>query len=151
LSNWIAPQTSGLWRAAQLPEGAAVSYGGSYYAMPRRSAPERKGFAWEFIKLMTLSRELQLVAFKNFDAFPALLEAHSDTFFNEPVTFLGGQKARQLWQTAARKIRAQPSHKQNFFADEVINTELDNVLDRGKSIRVALGDAQRVLERRAFR
>ena len=107
--------------------------------------------AWEFIKLMTLNRERQLVAFKNFDAFPALLETHSDGFFDEPVPFLGGQKARQLWRVAARKIRAQPLHKQNFFADEVINTELDNVLDRGKSIRSALGDAQRLLERRAFR
>lgn len=151
LSNWIAPQTSGLWRAAALPEGSSTSYGGAYYAIPRRASPERKAAAWEFIKLMTLNRERQLFAFKNYDAFPALLETHSDPFFDEPVSFLGGQKARQLWRGLALKIKAQPLHKQNFFADEVINTELDNVLDRGKNIRTALADAQRLLERRAKR
>ncbi|MBC7918052.1 MAG: extracellular solute-binding protein [Rhodoferax sp.] len=151
LSNWIAPQTAGLWRAAQLPEGVATSYGGAYYAMPRRAPPERKAMAWEFIRLMSLNRERQLFAFKNYDAFPALLETHSDAFFDEPVPFLGGQKARRLWRDAALSIKAAYLHKQNFFADEVISTELDNVLDRGKSIRIALGDAQRLLERRAFR
>jgi multiple sugar transport system substrate-binding protein len=44
-----------------------------------------------------------------------------------------------------------PVHKQNNFAEEVINTELDNVLDRGKDIATALADAQRLLERRAHR
>jgi multiple sugar transport system substrate-binding protein len=151
LSNWIAPQTTGLWRAAALPEGSSTSYGGAYYAIPRRAAPERKAAAWEFIRLMTLNRDRQLFAFKNYDAFPTLLETHSDSFFDEPVPFLGGQKARQLWRGLAGKIKAQPLHKQNFFADEVINTELDNVLDRGKTIRAALADAQRLLERRAKR
>lgn len=150
-SNWIAPQTAGLWRAAALPEGVGTSYGGAYYAIPRRAAPERKAAAWDFIQLMTLNRERQLFAFKNYDAFPALLETHDDPFFDEPVPFLGGQKARQLWRGLARKIKAQPLHKQNFFADEVINTELDNVLDRGKNIRLALADAYALLEKRATR
>ena len=42
-------------------------------------------------------------------------------------------------------------HKQDAFADEVINTELDKVLDRGKDITEALADAQRLLQRRALR
>jgi multiple sugar transport system substrate-binding protein len=42
-------------------------------------------------------------------------------------------------------------HKQANFADEVVGTELDNVLDRGKPIATALADAARLLERRAFR
>ena len=42
-------------------------------------------------------------------------------------------------------------HKQNSFADEVIGTELDNVLERGKDIASALGDAERLLQRRAHR
>jgi len=151
LSNWIAPQTAGLWRAAQLPQGAHVAYGGAFYAIPRLSAPERKALAWEFIQFMTLDRDRQAAAFKKFDAFPALLASHNDAFFEEPVAFLGGQKARLLWRDAARKIEATPVHKQNNFADEVVGTELDNVLDRGKSIRAALDDAQRLLERRARR
>jgi multiple sugar transport system substrate-binding protein len=151
LSTWVAPQTRDLWRAAQLPEGAHVAYGGAFYAMPRRAARSRKALAWEFIQLMTLDRERQLLAFKQYDAFPALLETHDDAFFDEPVAFLAGQKARLLWRTAARRIGATPVHKQNGFADEVVGTELDNVLDRGKDIRTALADAQRLLERRARR
>ena len=151
LNNWVAPQTRGLWRAAQLPAGAYVAYGGAFYAMPRLAAPSRKALAWEFIQLLTLDPGRQLSAFKSYDAFPALLETHDDPFFDEPLPFLAGQKARLLWRTAARRIGATPVHKQDGFADEVVFTELDKVMDRGKDIRVALADAQRLLERRAHR
>ncbi len=151
LNKWVAPETRGLWRAAQFPDGAFAPYGGAFYAMPRKAAPENKALAWEFIQLMTLTRELQFAAFKAYDAFPALLETHDDAFFDEPLPFLGGQKARLLWRDAARRIQATPVHKQSNFADEVVGTELDNVLDRGKDIHQALADAQRLLERRAHR
>lgn len=151
LSNWVAPKTVGLWRATGLPEGASVSYGGSFYAIPRRSDVARKQVAWEFIQFMTLDRERQVEAFTKFDAFPALLDAHNTPFFEEPVAFLGGQKARLLWRETARKISAVQVHKQSAFADEVINTELDKVLNRGKKIRTALADAKRLLEQRAHR
>ena len=100
---------------------------------------------------MTLNREVQLGAFKSQDAFPALLETFDDPFFEQPIEFLGGQSARVGWRTAARRIAAVDVHKQDAFADEVINTELDKVLDRGKDIGVALADAARLLRQRAFR
>ena len=81
----------------------------------------------------------------------ALLATHDDPFFEQPLPFLGGQPARQLWRTAARRIGATPVHKQDGFADEVVATELDSVLNRGKDIRSALADAQRLLQRRAHR
>lgn len=151
LSNWIAPDTRGLWRAAQFPERAFVGYGGAFYAIPRRANPAHKALAWQFIQMMTLEPQLQAQAFRKFDAFPALVETHTDPFFDEPVAFLGGQPARRLWRDAAQNIQAAPLHKQNGFADEVIGTELDNVLDRGKDIGAALADAERLLQRRAFR
>ena len=67
------------------------------------------------------------------------------------VEFLGGQKARIGWRLAAQHITAISVHKQDAFADEVINTELDKVLDRGKDIPTALADAQRLLQQRAKR
>ena len=151
MSNWVAPGTQGLWRAAQFPEGTYAGYGGTSYAMPRRADPARKALAWEFIQLMTLEPELQFAAFKSHDAFPALLQTHDDPFFEQPVAFLGGQKARLLWRHAARRITAVEVHKQNNFADEVIGTELDKVLDLGKPIPQALADAHRLLEQRAMR
>lgn len=151
LNNWLAPKTSGLWRAAQLPEGAWAAYGGTFFAIPRNARSETKPLAWELIKMLTLEHQMQLDAFKSQDAFPALLQTHKDAFFEQPIPFLGGQKARLLWRDASQHISAVQVHKQDSFADEVINTELDKVLDRGKDIGSALADAQRLLEKRAHR
>jgi multiple sugar transport system substrate-binding protein len=151
MANWVAPGTAGKWRVAQLPENTYCSYGGTYYAIPRRSAPERKQLAWQLIQELTLDRQRQLDAFRSQDAFPALLAAQDDAFFDQPVPFLGGQKARQLWRDAARRIPVVKMHKQHKFADEVINAELDNVLEYGKPIPKALQDAQALLVHRANR
>ncbi len=151
LNNWLAPSTKGLWRAANLPEGTSAAYGGTFLAIARGSPAANKPLAWELIRMLTLSREQQLAAFKTQDAFPALVEAQNDPFFEEPIAFLGGQQARVMWRDAAAKITAVSVHKQDAFADEVINTELDKVLDQGKDIAMALADAQRLLEKRAHR
>lgn len=151
LNNWLAPDTRGLWRATQLPEGAYAAYGGTYFAMPRLSDPARKAMAYAFIRFMTLNRDQQLAAFKSQDAFPVLVDAQTDAFFDVPLPFLGGQSARRDWRDAAQHIRAVPVHKQDAFAREVIDTELDKVLDRDKDIATALADAQRLLQLRARR
>ncbi len=151
LSNWLAPDTRGLWRASQLPEGAFVAYGGTFFAIARGAPAENKGLAWEFIRMLTLDRGLQLAAFKSQDAFPALLSSYDDPFFEQPLPFLGGQPARSLWRDATRRTAAVTVHKQDTFASEVIDTELDKVLDQGKDIATALADAARLLQRRAKR
>ncbi|MDC8770027.1 extracellular solute-binding protein [Roseateles albus] len=151
LNTWLAPNTAGLWRAAQLPEGAFAAYGGTFFALPRKADPANKALAWDLIQFLTLNREIQLRAFKAQDAFPALLEAHDDPFFEQPIAFLGGQTARMGWRDAARRIKAVDVHKQDAFAEEVIDTELDKVLERGKDIRTALADAERLLKQRATR
>ena len=151
LANWLAPQTQGRWRAAQLPEGAYAAYGGTFYAIARGTPAANKPLAWELIRLLTLNREIQLGAFKAHDAFPALVSSYDDPFFEQPIPFLGGQPARLLWREAARHIAAVGVHKQDAFASEVIDTELDKVLDHGKDIALALADAGRLLQRRAHR
>ena len=151
LNNWLAPSTKGQWRAAQLPEGAWAAYGGTFYAMPKAAPAANKAMAWELIQMMTLNRDMQISAFKTQDAFPALLSTHNDAFFDQPIEFLGGQKARVLWRDASRNIKAVAVHELDAFAEEVVNTELDKVLDQGKDIPTALADAQKLLERRARR
>lgn len=149
LNNWLAPETKGLWRAAQLPEKAFGSWGGSFYSIPKGA--KNKALAADFIQMMTLTPELQLAAFKSQDAFPALLETHKDAFFDQPIEFLGGQKARLIWREAAQKINAVDVNKLDPIAEEIINTELDKVLDQGKDVRTALADAKALLERRVKR
>jgi hypothetical protein len=75
--------------------------------------------------MLTTDREIQLQAFRGQNAFPALLAAHDDGFFDEPIAFLGNQRARLLWRDAARQIKPFGVHRQDGFADEVVNTELD--------------------------
>ncbi len=149
LNNWLAPDTKGLWRVSQLPEKAYGSWGGSFYTIPK--ATKNKALAWEFIQMMTLSPEMQLSAFKSQDAFPALVDVHKDAFFDQPIDFLGGQKARLLWRDAAYKITAVDVHKLDPIAEEIVNTEMDKVLDQGKDVKTALADAKALLERRVAR
>ena len=149
LNNWLAPETKGLWRASQLPEKAWGSWGGSFYTIPKGA--KNKALAWDFIQMMTLDPQMQLSAFKSQDAFPALVDVHNDAFFDQPIEFLGGQKARLLWREASRKINAVDVHKLDPIAEEIINTEMDKVLDQGKDVRTALADAKALLERRVKR
>lgn len=151
LSSWVAPQTAGLWRASSLPEGTQTSYGGAFYAIPRRLPRDRQLLAWQFIRLVCLDVAMQQQAFRRYDAFPALRAAQQGPFFDEGLPFLGGQAARRLWAEAAQQIRAPRPHRQDSFAEEVVGSELDKVLLRDKSIDLALEDAERLLARRARR
>jgi multiple sugar transport system substrate-binding protein len=151
LGNWLAPKTAGLWRALPLPAGAYAAYGGTFLAIARGTSAARKLLAWDLIQLLTMNHDMQLAAFKSQDAFPALLSTHNDPFFEQPLPFLGGQTARLMWRQATQHIQAVTVHKQDAFAAEVIDTELDKVLDHAKPIATALADAARVLEKRAHR
>jgi len=131
LNNWIAPESKGKWRSAQLPNGAFAS--------------------WEFIKFLTLTKEMQLEAFRALDAFPSLIEAQSDPFLDQPIAYLGDQKARQLWKVSADKIKAIAVDKYDPIANDVVNAELDKVLEQNKDIKTALVDAQAQVKKRVRR
>jgi len=149
LATWLAPDTKGLWRSAQLPGGTFGSYGGSYYAIP--TAAKEKKEAWEFIKFLALDRDMQIEMFRKLDTFPVLIEAQNDPFLDQPIDFLGGQKARQLWKVAAAKIPAIAVHRADPVAQEIVNAELEKVLEQDKDIKLALADAKTQIERRVRR
>jgi multiple sugar transport system substrate-binding protein len=149
LNNWLAPESKGKWRSAQLPGGAYGSWGGSFYGVPKKAA--NKAAAWDFIKFLTTNKDMQIEAFRGFDAFPSLLEAQNDTFIDQPIEYLGGQKARQLWKVAASKITAMDVDKFDPVAAEVVNAELENVLEKNKDIKAALADAQAAVAKRVRR
>jgi multiple sugar transport system substrate-binding protein len=149
LSNWLAPNTSGLWRSTVLPERAATSWGGTFYAIPKKA--ENKELAWDLISYLTLNRQQQQLAFEKFNAFPALVEAQSGPFFEQPVQFLGGQKARIEWKNTAAQIKPTRVFKHDTIAEEIVNAELDLVLLKGKPIEQALRDAHNQIQRRARR
>ncbi|WP_221091082.1 ABC transporter substrate-binding protein [Deinococcus aquaedulcis] len=147
LQNWMAPETKGLWRVQNLPERSFASWGGTFYGIPSKA--KNKQWAWEFIKFMTLNQSSQIAAFEDNGAFPALVAAQKNKVFSDPVDFLGGQKARVLWRDAAAKTQPIDVNKYDSVADQIVQTELTNVLEKGKDIKQALSDARAQILRRA--
>lgn len=149
LKNWIAPQTKGQWRSASLPGGVQASWGGSFYAIPK--AAKQKDLAWEFVKFMSTNEEVQLAAFRDLDAFPALIEATNDPFVDKPVEFLGNQTARKAWKATASQIPAVVVDRLDPVAAEVVAAEFDKVIEQGKDVKLALADARKAIDRRVRR
>jgi multiple sugar transport system substrate-binding protein len=141
LEDWIAPDTRGLWRTAPVPGGVHLGWGGSYYAIPKRT-PNRD-LAWEWMKFMCLDRRVQLGAFEHACAFPSLVDALDDPFLDEPLPFLGGQRARQQWRAEAAAIPAIPVHPLDTLAAGAVRSALRAVLEHGQDIGQALAEAER--------
>ncbi len=149
LAAWLAPATAGRWRSATLPGTALTSWGGSFFAISAAS-PHRE-YAWELLKMLAFDPARQIEAFRRHDAFPALLAAHRDAFFEEPLPFFGGQPARVLWRDIATRVTPISVHRLDPLAEEIVNVELDRVLLRNKPVDLALEDAHQMLERRLER
>jgi len=149
LNNWLAPDAAGKWRSARLPEGVATSWGGTFYAIPKKT--KNKALAWDLIQHLTLNKTQQQLAFQKFNAFPALKEAQTGPYFDQGVEYLGGQKARTEWRETAQKIVATKVFRNDPIAEEIVNAELDLVLTKSKAIDQALADAHRLIQRRAQR
>ena len=149
LANWLAPATAGKWRSAPLPNGAYASWGGTFYAVPTKATHQKE--AWSLIQHLTQSVAQQQAALEKYNAFPALLKAQEGASFNAQIAFLGGQAARGQWREAALRIVPTKVFKHDAVAEEILNAELDQVLERGKSIDQALQDADLQIARRARR
>ena len=149
LKNWLAPDTAGLWRSAPLPGGVQAAYGGSFYAIPKKA--QHKQAAWDFIRLMTGDKSVQLNSLRVLDSYPALRAAHQDPLMDEPIAFLGGQAARQMWRETAARVPAVPVNRFDDLATGIIRDEFEKVVARGKDIDAALKDARQLIERRARR
>lgn len=149
LADYIAPDTAGKWGAADLPEGVYVSWGGSFYGIPEQS--KNKEAAWTFIKFLTTRPESQLTAFRAINAFPALMSVWNDPMFDEPIPFLGGQRARRMWAQTASRIRVTVVDPGDAVAEEVIGAALTQVLDEGRDVQSALAEARQLIERRLRR
>ncbi len=149
LKNWLAPEQAGRWRSAPLPGGLVASYGGSFYAIPKH-APNKQA-AWDFIQRMVLAPRVQLQSLRTLDAFPALLAVHQDPVMDEPLPYLGGQRARQQWRDTAARVPATPVHKFDALATAIVRDAYEQVVAQGRRIGEVLAEAKSLIERRARR
>jgi multiple sugar transport system substrate-binding protein len=149
LSSWIAPESKGKWRAADLPDGMYAKSGGSYAGIPE--AADKKEAAWKFIKFYSTNKEIQVDNFKVADTFPSWKPAFKDPVMDEPVEYLGGQKARQKWMEAAENVPNVVTNNNDMMAEQIVNSALSDVLENGKDPEKALKEAKKLIERRTNR
>lgn len=147
LQNWMAPDTAGLWGAADLPNGIYGSWGGSFYGIPEQS--KNKEAAWQLVEFLTTRPDIQLAAFERIGAFPAVTSTYDDPLFTEELSFLDGQQARLLFAEVARNIEGRATNPNDQVAEEIVDSALSQVLDEGRDIDEALAEAQRLISRRA--
>ncbi|MEM6430192.1 MAG: extracellular solute-binding protein [Deinococcota bacterium] len=146
LQNWMAPETSGLWGAENLPGGAFSTWGGSFYAIPEQS--DSKELAWDFIKFMTTTEQAQLDSFSLIEAFPSLKSTWEDPIFQEEIPFLANQQARLLFIDIINNIQGTVTHPGDVVAQEIVTNALSQVLNEDRPIEDALANAERLIQRR---
>ena len=147
LQNWMAPDTSGLWVTSNFPEDTYGSWGGSHYAIPEQSAHKEE--AWKLVQFLSTRPEIQLSAFQTTAAFPAVTSTYGDASFDEPIEFLGGQQARNLFAQVAERTPGVAVTQYDHIALEIVQSALTEVLDNGRDIDAALADAEAQIQRRA--
>ena len=149
--NWMAPDTSGLWGAARIPGDILVSWGGSYWAIPNQTPAAKLDLAWDLIRFLSTNPEIQLAAYRNIDAFPAMPVTYGDPMFEEELEFLAGQQARLMWATVAEQIPGVGVFPGDLIANEIWGSALSEILNEGRDIQAALDEAQALVERRIRR
>ena len=147
LKSWIAPEAKGKWRSTELPNGMYAKNGGSYAGIPE--AAEHKRAAWKFIEYYSTNKDIQVQNFKEADTFPSWKPAFKDPIMDQPIEYLGGQKARQMWVDAAKKVPNVVTNPNDMIAEEIVASALSDVLENGKDPKQALKEAKKLIERRA--
>jgi hypothetical protein len=134
LANWVAPDTKGCGERRSCPRPPSSATAAPIYAIPRQATtPPSKALAWDLIRC---SRSTASGSSR-----PSSRRTPSRRCW--PRRTIPSSTSRcPSWAASPRAAvaRRRPAHrgtqvhKQNNFADEVVGTELDNVLDRGKDI-----------------
>ncbi len=151
LQTWMAPETSGLWGAANTPGEMLVSWGGSFYGIPTQTAEAKLDAAWDLVLFLTTNPEIQLEAFRTINAFPAMPVTYDDPMFEEELEFLAGQQARMLWADIANRIPGVATFPGDMIAEEIFGSAMGEILNEGRDVQAALDEAQMLVERRIRR
>ena len=151
LQNWMAPETSGLWGASEMPGNTLVSWGGSFWAIPGQTPEAKLDAAWDFVRFLTTNPEIQLEAFRTMNAFPAMPATYDDPMFDEELEFLAGQPARTLWASIAERIPGVLTFPGDMIAEEIFGSAMGEILNEGRDVQAALDEAQMLVQRRVRR
>ncbi|ASA21110.1 extracellular solute-binding protein [Paenibacillus donghaensis] len=143
-----APDSSGKWQIAQLPEGAG-NWGGSFFTLPKEGKHSKE--AYEFIAWLD-SKDSQLASFKTKGLMPSIPALYEDpAFVDFKDEFFAGQQTAVEYGKAANRVKPVyygPLHDQTdtFFKNALKNV-LEKKADPNKEWDEAVKQAKTLAER----
>ncbi len=130
LQNWMAPDLAGKIRVAKLPAKEPVaSNGGSYITVPTSTPDDLKDVAFKVAAYLASNDNAQKTALKASGAFPVKTTLYKDSIMSEPVEYLGGQKAREIFAELVLKIPANEVTQFDAALLSVWRTAVSNIIN----------------------
>jgi multiple sugar transport system substrate-binding protein len=140
------PDTAGQWRLLPAPGGPAV-FGASFLTVPEQS--EQQELAWALVKYLTARPKTQNAYLQASGVTPAYMPAWAEPLYDAPVDFFGGQPVYRLWADMARDMRPARLSQHHLDATGLVETELSQIVERGKDPEQAMRDAEAAMLRKA--
>ncbi|MBW4083371.1 extracellular solute-binding protein [Paenibacillus sp. S150] len=143
-----APDSSGKWKIAQLPEGAG-NWGGSFITLPKEGKHPKE--AYDFIQWL-VNKDNQLESFKTKGLMPSVPALYEDPAFKDfKDEFFGGQQTAVEFGKSANRVKPVyygPLHDQTdtFFKNALKNV-LEKKADPAKEWDEAVKQAKTLAER----
>jgi multiple sugar transport system substrate-binding protein len=148
LQNLIDPDGVGNWRITT-PPGGAFSNGGTYIQIPKLA--RNKELAWEFTRFVTTNPEALNAVFLRTGIVPAYRPAWLSSAYDEPVPYLGGQRAWRLMVDLAQQVKPLTYSSVDALGNDLLNAQVDAAIGGKVSPQQALQTAASQLQERALR
>jgi lactose/L-arabinose transport system substrate-binding protein len=138
-----AEETNGKWGVFLMPsieEGGnkACNLGGSSWAIP--SSSKNADEAYKFMEYFTTTKDIQIMAMKDYGLFPSLNETYSDDLFKEENEFFGGQKIWELFSNEMNDIpTAYYTSDYSKALDEAVKVQSE--VTNGEDVKKSLNEA----------
>ncbi len=129
------PNQNGLWGVMSTP-GGNVNNGGNGLAI--LSTSKNKTAAWAFVKSLALDVDVAVNYMREVAVYPALIAAQKSDYFNEPVEFFAGQKARLKYGELAKNTIQIPVTPYDSAIQGIINKYIGTVLEGKMTADIAI-------------
>jgi ABC-type glycerol-3-phosphate transport system substrate-binding protein len=148
LQNLIDPDGAGNWRVTAAP-GGAFNNGGTYLQIPQLA--DHKDLAWEFTRFVTTNPDALNAVFQRTGIVPAYKPAWDSPVYDEPVAYLGGQRAFRLMINLAQQVKPLTYSSVDALGTDLLNAQVDLAIGGKSTPEQALQAAATQLQERARR
>jgi lactose/L-arabinose transport system substrate-binding protein len=155
LKSWLAPKTAGDWGVFQLPawtpNGVRSSNdGGSALAAFKTSGNQPAD--WAYIQYHLGRADQQANIYRDTDIFPGLTTAWRSPYMREADPYYGGEKVRQLFETAAQHIPVAHVYSTDYEQmNSLLSTEIQRYALGKETAAQALHNAAKEIRARTGR